>query len=684
MDPAMKTADISVPLRGVRGFAKNQSSYPVRSRLMYDQEQDNCTMGLQWESGFLETAVRISRLPMIYLFIMIMSLLQPITAAFTPQHPPGTHILRTNAPNASTPLLECLQVSPPVLSPDSCQKTLMVHTFGFSYGIPFVAEYTPPACDFNRVTINFTVTSAGRQFDRLGHAWFNDTEIFRTSTAEPTQNGIIWTYTKDMSSYLSLFKEPQKLIFDLGNLVDDTYTGSWQTTLTANFFTAEDVNPADVIVPVSTRNSGSDQPSQFVVPGVQAAAALTLPQNIKKAVFTIAASGQAAEEFWWANVLSTDTTVFGNDATLYGYSPFRELQLYIDGTLAGVAWPFPIIFTGGIVPGFWRPIVGIDAFDLLEDEIDITPFLPVLCDGKEHTFEIKVVGIDNDGNGSGKLTSPVGSNWVISGKVFIWLDAAGSITRGTAPTISAPDPTLAALSNVDHVNGTVKTLDYSVTAARQFSLSSHVETSEGSKTVTWSQDLHFWLNGQLSNGGNDQSTTQSTTGNATSSDGYSRSYDYPLWVISSYNVLPDTNFTIDARMGRGKYVQQLGSLAFPSSDQTFDIASYPTSLSFIGSQTNNWQNGTAHYLGAPALKKSFGSGSTEQLFTLDGIVDLAASGVDLYRRHIVAINDSVTYDQEIVGDNVQVNQAPLSSVSSGQDRSYSKMSIKAMLGRGPF
>src|SRR5689334_5139816 len=105
MDPAMKTADISVPLRGVWGFAKNQSSYPVRSGLMYDQEQDNCTMGLQWVSGFFETAVRISRLPMIYLFIMIMSLLQPITAAFTPQHPPGTHMLRTNAPNASTPLL---------------------------------------------------------------------------------------------------------------------------------------------------------------------------------------------------------------------------------------------------------------------------------------------------------------------------------------------------------------------------------------------------------------------------------------------------------------------------------------------------------------------------------------------------------------------------------------------------
>ena len=68
---------------------------------------------------------------------------------------------------------------------------------------------------------------------------------------------------------------------------------------------------------------------------------------------------------------------------LPGFSPFREVQLFIDGQLAGVVWPFPIIFTGGVVPGLWRPVVGIDAFDLKEDEIDITPWLPLLCDDKQ-------------------------------------------------------------------------------------------------------------------------------------------------------------------------------------------------------------------------------------------------------------------------------------------------------------
>jgi hypothetical protein len=209
-----------------------------------------------------------------------------------------------------------------------------------------LGDYDPPKCDFNRVVFNFTVTSAGRQFDRLALMYFDDIEIFRTSTAEPTRDGIKWIYTKDMSAYLALFQKPQKVIFDLGNLVDDTYTGVWNTTLTASFFTAKDtVEAADVILPISARRSTANQSSAFVVPETPAINSLTLPQNARKAVFSISACGQAAEEFWWSNALTSDTRVFGNETTLYGHSPFRELQLFIDGQMAGVAWPFPVICT---------------------------------------------------------------------------------------------------------------------------------------------------------------------------------------------------------------------------------------------------------------------------------------------------------------------------------------------------
>src|ERR1700758_1574812 len=64
-----------------------------------------------------------------------------------------------------------------------------------------LGTYEPPNCEFDTVRINLTVTSRGRQYDRLGLMFLGDTEVFRTSTAEPTINGIIWTYIKDMSQY---------------------------------------------------------------------------------------------------------------------------------------------------------------------------------------------------------------------------------------------------------------------------------------------------------------------------------------------------------------------------------------------------------------------------------------------------------------------------------------------------
>jgi len=100
-----------------------------------------------------------------------------------------------------------------------------------------------------------------------------------------------------MTSYLSLFKQNQKLIFDLGNLIDDTYTGIFYTTLTAVYFNAEDsITPADLILPVSSHRSAQNAPSVFTVPSDTASWDLTFPRNVQKAVFTVAATGQSQEE----------------------------------------------------------------------------------------------------------------------------------------------------------------------------------------------------------------------------------------------------------------------------------------------------------------------------------------------------------------------------------------------------
>jgi hypothetical protein len=42
------------------------------------------------------------------------------------------------------------------------------------------------------------------------------------------------------------------------------------------------------------------------------------------------------------------------DGTTSGKGSFREVRLLLDGQLAGVAFPYPVIFTGGFVPSAWR------------------------------------------------------------------------------------------------------------------------------------------------------------------------------------------------------------------------------------------------------------------------------------------------------------------------------------------
>ena len=42
------------------------------------------------------------------------------------------------------------------------------------------------------------------------------------------------------------------------------------------------------------------------------------------------------------------------NGTTYGKGSFREVRVSVDGQLAGVSFPYPVIFTGGFVPAAWR------------------------------------------------------------------------------------------------------------------------------------------------------------------------------------------------------------------------------------------------------------------------------------------------------------------------------------------
>lgn len=51
--------------------------------------------------------------------------------------------------------------------------------------------------------------------------------VWRTSTPEPTTDGIIWTYLKDVTRYLPLFADPGTFILELDNIVETGLTGEY-------------------------------------------------------------------------------------------------------------------------------------------------------------------------------------------------------------------------------------------------------------------------------------------------------------------------------------------------------------------------------------------------------------------------------------------------------------------------
>jgi hypothetical protein len=556
-------------------------------------------------------------------------LLQAASARHSRPRKPLELATTTHLTPAAAGPLDVIQLYKPVAAPESkkcyVQQTLMQHTFASSYGVPFVGKYTPPDCAFNSVVIEWTVTVAGRQFDRLAEMYLGDIEVWRTSTAEPTASGIIFRYQKDLSMYLSLWKSPQDIIFSLNNVYDSTYTGAFNTTLIATFSSGSTASAhADSILPISPKLGSSGQPSIFTLPGDVATVDQVLPLNVTHASISIAATGQSNEEFWYTNALQADVDTFDSTVgSLIGYGPFREVQLFIDGLMAGVAWPFPIIFTGGIAPGFWRPIVGIDAYDLRDYEIDITPFLPYLLDGKPHAFTIKVVGIDdNGGNGPATLSEDsINSYWLVSGKLFLFYGSEPYNGTHEAPVISS-SPLVQTTSSFTASNGTNQTLSYGVTAKRVHT----VKSSFGS----WTQSLSYSNTGFLGEQGLFQQNTQKTTGTSAavlkSAPKFSNtlSYTYPITVNTTYT-FSGSNTTIDAALDRGLQISSSGRPDL----STYALVSGPMAL-------DTRQIGQASYSNKPNNSYSFGD--MDQTFS-------ERSYGSSYSRHVKSNNLTIVYDE---------------------------------------
>lgn len=154
-----------------------------------------------------------------------------------------------------------------------------------------------------------------------------------------------------------------------------------------------------------------------------------------------------------------------------------------------MVWPYPVIYTGGITPSNWRPLASYGAYDAPSYWIDITPFLPVLLSGKaSHSITLRVAG-----QGTGPT---INSNWFVSGSVHIRRGI--STTTGSVTNYHVPDLHAETVGGASAMNETVWT---KVNVSRALIIESTLLTSEGKKTVKFSQSLSFINEANYDDGG---------------------------------------------------------------------------------------------------------------------------------------------------------------------------------------
>jgi len=253
-------------------------------------------------------------------------------------------------------------------------------------------QYYPPSAEcgesWSQVVVVLSGSIAGHQFDRWGSLSFRGVELLRLTTPEPTKAGISWQVERDVSDYASIFTEAGEVQLEVQNYVTPKYTGVFEFNVSFAFYAGKQVGAASPRTILPLRNVTGEHIDVTRVESQGQVYSIALPRDTVEARLDLFASAHGCEEFWYSNAMTVD------ESHKCGGGSYRELQVFVDGVLAGVQHPYPVMYTGGINPLLWRPLTGILSFDIPPYAFELTPFLAWLTDGQEHNITLQVKGAE--------------------------------------------------------------------------------------------------------------------------------------------------------------------------------------------------------------------------------------------------------------------------------------------------
>ena len=385
---------------------------------------------------------------------------------------------------------------PPVPRPNEppCVAKLFTHATFAQYA-PKTFAYAPPAdCPgpFAKIVFNadFSV-SAGRQFDRTASVELGNVPLYFGTTAEPRASlSPAWHVERDVTDDAALLALPQPGEADIFNIVDSTYTGVISASAYLQFYRASGTLAAartpDVVLPVPNSAGG---PQHLPTGTSTLTATYALPTNVERAYLDVYMQSQQTDEQYF---LCAPSDIAAELAAFCPNTAFRETEISLDGTPAGVAPVYPWIFTGGLDPYLWAPLPGVQTLNFVPYRVDLTPFAATLANGKTHTIALSVDNANNYFQGFATLFAYVdrGSSHV-----------TGALTRDTLAANPIPTVVENVTGTPPSVNGTVL-----VTNTRNYVLEGYVRTSHGRVATSLASTLAFSNSQQYSN----QSATTGT------------------------------------------------------------------------------------------------------------------------------------------------------------------------------
>ncbi|XP_059662723.1 peptide-N4-(N-acetyl-beta-glucosaminyl)asparagine amidase A-like [Cornus florida] len=545
-------------------------------------------------------------------------------------------------PSNDVPLTKYFEVTKPIQLPKTkpCSYNILQHDFANTYQQPPVlANYAPlsncPSQNFAKIVLEWNATVKGRQFDRIFGVWLGGVELLRSCTAEPRHTGTVWTVKKDITKYHSLLMTNQTLAVYMGNIVDTTYTGVYHVNITIHFYPPEmhhnshkpnsnDLGDgygsgADLFLPIS-RNIPLNDGLWFEIENSTDGKSkeFKIPQNAYRAVLEVYVSFHSEDESWYADfpneyIAANNLSHTAGIGPLYSYGngPFREVVVSLDDMVVGAVWPFIVIYTGGVNPLLWRPVSAIGSFDLPTYDIEITPFLGKILDGKTHGFTFSVTN-------ALKV-------WYIDANLHIWLDKKSEKTEGKLLRHNAAPAHVSLVTSFTGLNGT-----FSTSVRRSISSSGWVKSSYGNITANASQNFNYSnfivmgnnMNLQILNqiiDVNDSISAEMTDSSIHSIESFKR---FPLYLYSDYADQEDGTYAL------------ITNITMSYNEERVKAGGFGFSVSSL----NNLQNGQGNMVINGSLVVT-GQGSLQQAYQYD-------DSKFCYFRNVNTSNYTILYDKE--------------------------------------